>query len=77
MNHVCVRCGKAFQFTRAKPYKFQSESLDDIPAGSPMRSHTINTFDPAGKFCTLRCAAVFGVAAANSLKPAPITKETP
>lgn len=52
----CRQCGAAgplFQRPTASGYQM------------PTRSTSINTMDPHGLFCTLRCAARFGVRAAT------------
>jgi hypothetical protein len=70
MNHVCLVCGKVFQYTRAKDY-VDNNGCVISPAGSQMRSYSIVGLDPVGKFCTLRCAAGFGVGQAERYRPIP------
>ena len=57
-RRVCLNCGKPIG-----PL-FQRPTADFPRLDMPTRSHSISAMDPDGFFCTLRCAARYGVRAA-------------
>ena len=56
---TCVTCGKK------GPIFMRPIELFEMRTDIPARSGSIHNMDPQGHFCTLRCAARYGVRAAT------------
>lgn len=54
-EETCVECGGRFYLFQLKPWS------DGSPRAA--RSNDLHHMDPHGQFCTLRCAASYGVRA--------------
>ena len=63
MTNKCLMCGNTVR-VYAKDYRFDDGSIIDR-VGKFDRGIAINEIDPHGYFCTLRCAARYGVYAAS------------